>query len=371
MGNLDDRSSSTDRPGPLAGVRVLEIATVLAGPFAGHLLHLLGAEVIKVEGPGGDPFRTWGAAPGETGEMFSWANAGKRSLVVDFAEDPEAATAVLQQVQSADVLLVSGRPGALDRRGLSHEACLAANPDLVVASLSGFGVEGPLRDRPAYDSVIQAVSGLLWSYGVRSDVVSTSLPSLADMVGGLVLAQGALAGLVSVGRGGGGRVIETSLYEALGTVMAPTYLRASGEGDRLQQSLIFQLPCSDGEELVVHLSTSDSFWRKLAGALDPALLDDERFSTYAGRTRHYDQLRARLAAAVVGDSAHAWASVLTDADVPASPVLTPGQARDHEQARATGLVVRAVDGRVSVGAPWRIDGARPGPRGDAPGLGLC
>lgn len=356
----------TEPDAPLAGVRVVEVASVLAGPFAGHLLGLLGAEVIKVESPRhGDPLRVWGAPDG-SGNVFGYINAGKKSVAVDLA-DPAAVERLRALLATADVVVTSGRPGALDRRGLGPRDLHAINPDLVVVSLTAFGDRGPLADRPGYDSVIQSITGLLHSYGVSSDVVSTTLPPLADLVAGLTVAQAALAGLVKVARGRGGSVFETSLYEAVSSLMGTTYARGGAKNDtRPQQSLIFQLRCAGGDLLTVHLSNNERFWRNLCKVVDPSLLDDPRFETYDARRAHYDVLRERLSAAMASRTATHWEEELATADVPAARVLAPSDALAEPQPRALDLL--SPHG-TWVGAPWRLDGRRPAFPEGVPSIG--
>jgi crotonobetainyl-CoA:carnitine CoA-transferase CaiB-like acyl-CoA transferase len=353
---------------PLEGVQVLEIASVLAAPFAGHMLELLGADVIKVEPPGGDPLRKWGSPDG-SGGVFGYVNSGKRSVTADLS-DPAVVARLRGLLPSCDVVLCSGRPGTLARHGLGPHDCLAINPDLVVIVLTGFGACGPLADRPAYDSVVQSLSGLLHAYGVQGDVVSERLPPLGDLIAGLVASQAALAGLVRSARGRGGCVAETSLYEAMCSVMGTAYVRADPRAaKRSLQSLIFQLRCADGVHVTVQLSTSDQFWRKLCAATDPELAEDGRFATYGGRIAHYEELHRRLAKKFASRPSGEWDEVLAAADVPAGRILAATDAVREPQLAALGMLTENEDGEAWIGAPWQFNGRRPPQAPHAPSLG--
>src|SRR4051812_37011875 len=188
-------------PGPLEGIVVLEVASFIAGPYAGMLLADLGAQVIKVEGPDGDPFRGWDT--GAESASFWAYNRGKRGIVLNLRE-PAALEVMRRLIARADVLLENMRPGAMDRLGLGFGQVSAMNPRLVYTSITGFGSTGPYRDRPAYDGIGQALSGLLSLLSERETIQPIG-PNFSDSLAGLFAAYGVLGALVARARTGKGQ----------------------------------------------------------------------------------------------------------------------------------------------------------------------
>ncbi len=197
--------------GALEGIRVIEIASFVSGPYAGMLLGDLGAEIIKIEAPDkGDPFRGWGRV--EYSPPFGSVNRNKKSVTIDL-KDAKGLAAVRDLLRSADVLIENFRPGTLDRIGLTYEQASKDNPGLIWCSITGFGSDGPYASRPGYDTVGQAMSGLLSLVTDMDDPRPTGI-SLSDHLSGMVACNGVLAALVARGRTGNGQRVDTSLLEA-------------------------------------------------------------------------------------------------------------------------------------------------------------
>jgi len=310
--------------GPLDGITVVEIASFIAGPYAGMLLADLGANVIKVEAPdGGDPFRGWDSG-GDSPSFWAY-NRGKRSICLNLRK-PAAPAIMRQLIAEADVLLENMRPGAIDRLGLGYSAVSALNSRLVYASVTGFGSSGPYRDRPAYDGIGQALSGLL-SLLSRREVIQPTGPNFSDSLAGLFAAYGILGALVARGRTGKGQHVETSLVAAsLAFLVAPATETLAGAPapdpmTRPTASQTYAWLASDSLALTVHLSSPPKFWEGLVTAIGRAeLIDDPRFRTRLARRSNYAELRDELAPVFRTRPRHEWLEMLTAHDVPCAPV---------------------------------------------------
>jgi crotonobetainyl-CoA:carnitine CoA-transferase CaiB-like acyl-CoA transferase len=327
-------------PGPLHGIVVLELASFIAGPYAGMLLADLGADVIKVESPDGDPFRGWDT--GAESPAFWAYNLGKRGIALNLRE-PAAIDITKQLITQADVLLENMRPGAMDRLGLGFAAASAINPRLVYASITGFGATGPYRDRPAYDGIGQALSGLLSLLSDRKSVQPIG-PNFSDSLAGVFAAYGVLAALMARNETGRGQHVETSLLAAtLGFLVAPatetlTGRPAPGPLSRPTSSQTYAWLAADGLPFTVHLSSPPKFWEGLARAAGrPDLLDDPRFRTRQGRRAHYAELRDELADVFRTKPRQEWLDRLLAEDVPCAPVYDMQQVFQDPQVQHLGL----------------------------------
>ena len=305
---------------------VLEVASFIAGPYAGMLLADLGATVIKVEAPGeGDPFRGWDS--GGDAPVFWAYNHSKQSITLNL-RTPAALDIMRQLISTADVLLENMRPGVMQRLGLGYDAVSALNPRLVYASVTGFGSSGPYRDRPAYDGIGQALSGLLSLLSERT-VVQPTGPNFSDSLAGLFAAYGILGALVARGQTGTGQHVETSLVAAsLAFLVAPATetlagAPAPGPMGRPTASQTYAWLASDGLALTVHLSSPPKFWEGLARAVDRAeLLEDPRFKTRQARRAHYRELRDELAVVFRTRPRQVWLERLSAHDVPCARSTT-------------------------------------------------
>jgi crotonobetainyl-CoA:carnitine CoA-transferase CaiB-like acyl-CoA transferase len=318
-----DRDSA---PAPLAGIRVIEIANYISGPFASSLLAGLGAEVIKVEQPAhGDPFRSWGG--GDYSPTFQSVNRGKQSLVLDL-RTPEGVAIASRLLATSDVLVENLRPGALRRLGIDIGMVKAANPGFIECSISGFGLTGPYAGRPGYDTIGQAVGGLL---GLLTDFDEPQPMgvSISDHLTALNAALGVVASLAgrAADPAGRGRQVSTSLFQATVSFVGENAARYLADGAvptrqaRVALAQAYAFTAGDGQPFVVHLSSQERFWLGLTVAIDrPDLRDDPRFGRLAQRIVHYDDLHAVLASCfLTADRVH-WLDRLAAADVPAGPI---------------------------------------------------
>jgi formyl-CoA transferase len=320
---------------------VLEVASFIAGPYAGMLLADLGATVIKVEAPGeGDPFRGWDTG-GDSPAFWAY-NRGKQSITLNLRE-PAAHDIMRRLIASADVLLENMRPGAMERLGLGYQTVSALNPRLVYASVTGFGSSGPYRDRPAYDGIGQALSGLLSLLSDRTTIQPTG-PNFSDSLAGLFAAYGILGALVARGQTGLGQHVETSLVAAsLAFLVAPATETLAGAPppgpmSRPTASQTYAWLASDGLALTVHLSSPPKFWEGLVRAIDRTdLLDDPRFGTRLARRGHYRELRDELTPVFRTRSRAEWLERLTANDVPCAPVYNLAEVFEDPQIQHLGL----------------------------------
>ena len=361
----------------LDGIRVVEFANYVSGPYAGMLLGDFGAEVIKVESPdGGDPFRGWGRV--EYSPTFGSVNRNKKSVALDL-KSAGGLAAARALVHTADVLIENFRTGTMERLGLGYEEASRDNPGLVWCSITGFGSSGPYASRPGYDTVGQSVGGLL---SLLTDL-DRPLPmgiSLSDHLSGITACNGILAALVARGRSGKGQRVDTSLLEATVSFCGENAARFFENGKvpnratRTHQAQVYAFAAADGKPFVLHLSTPTKFWQALVQVAGrPEWLDDPRFATKEARGRHYDVLQAELAEIFKTDSRAAWLAKLQAADVPAAALNTLDEVFNDPQVQHLGLRQDVPHKRVgSVGLVRngvRMSATPPQIRSAAPELG--
>jgi crotonobetainyl-CoA:carnitine CoA-transferase CaiB-like acyl-CoA transferase len=366
---------------PLAGMRVLDVTTSIAGPYCAEILGGLGADVIKVERPDtGDDGRFWGPPfwNGE-GTMFLFANASKRSLAVSL-RDPRGRDAVLRLADGADVFLQSLRPGLAERLGLGDEELRKRNPRLVYCSVGAYGSVGPQRDEPGYDALMQAAGGLISLTGEPDRPGVRVGSSLIDQGTGTWAALGILAALLERSATGKGRVVDVSLYEtALGYIgyHLAGYL-ADGtvprrQGTRFPMVAPYQvIPTRDGELMVA--AGNDRLFALLClelGADD--LAADSRFRTNPDRVEHREELIAELERHFARDDTASWHDRLTRAGVPAAPVADVADVLGSAQTAALGIVQSLPHPRIPElhlpALPLSLDGDRVIHRSPPPLLG--
>ncbi|HUZ74722.1 MAG TPA: CoA transferase [Stellaceae bacterium] len=363
--------------GALTGITVLEFASYVSGPYAGMLLADFGAEVIKIEAPGrGDPFRHWGSEA--YSPTFEALNRGKKSITLDLrSEDGRAAAARL--AARADVVIDNFRHGVLARLGLDYDRLAAANPRLVHCAITGFGASGPYRDWPGYDTVGQAMSGLL-SLLTERDAPQPMGFSFADHLAGTAAFQGIMAALFARERTGKGQKIETSLLEAAIAFIGENACRFFYDGrtpDRARRTHIAQVYVfldRAGRPFVIHLSSPPKFWEGLLRVVGhPEWQADDRFRNRADRIRNYDALQAELARVFATDDRDAWLERLRAADVPAGPLYDLAEVFADAQVRHLGMRLELdhpTEGKVAmVRNGVRMSATPPEIRSPAPGLG--
>jgi formyl-CoA transferase len=353
---------------PLEGVRVVDLSQVMAGPFCTMLLGDLGADVIKVEPPDGDLSRSMGGRrlqmKGKDQAPFFALNRNKRSVVLDL-KDPADLDRTLALLGTADVLVENYRPGVAERLGVGYQTVRAINARLIYASISGFGQTGPWADRPGFELIAQAMSGVMSVTGsAEAEPVKCGIP-VSDLAAGLYAANGIQAALLARERTGQGQRVETSLFEAaLGmSVWEATEYWATGEaprpmGSSHRLSAPYQaLRASDGFLTIAALTSSH--WERLCNVLDrPELATDPRFATNADRLAHIEALAAELERALGADTVEGWVGRLLAEGSPCGPILDYGQvfAEPHTAARRmVETVAHPVEGSVrTLGIPVKL-----------------
>jgi len=361
--------------GLLTGIRVLEVATVISGPYAGMVLSDYGAEVTKVEPPGGDPFRYWGGASQDRSTFFDSLNRGKKSVALNLKSD-DGRRVFLDMCADADVVLENFRPGTMDRLGLGYEVLRERNPDLVYCGVSGMGLYGPDVQKPAYDAVVQAKSGF-WSQLVSLDQPEAIGPPIIDQVTGIFAAYAVTSALVNRNVTGTGSRVSVSMLEsalAFQPLAIADYLDNGTKADaraRAHYSQSYGFVTKDGKPVAIHMSSRPKFWLGMTKALGREdLASDPRFSTADRRIENYDLVRKTLAEEFGRWSRAAVLERLYQHDVPCSPINDIAEALSDPQAEALSLVREfdaasgAVGGRYVV-APGT---GEEGPRRGAPAL---
>ena len=336
--------------GPLAGIRVIELGQYISGPYAAKILADLGAEVIKVESPEGDPMRRW-QGEGAMSPQFAAYNRSKRGVVLDL-KSAEGLAELLRLAESADVLIDNFRPGVTARLGFGPEALHAHNPRIITCSVTGFGPDGPYAKRPAYDTVISAVSAM-YSQVVPADILRPLGPAFSDLLSGMSAAQAILAALHARAQRGTGEHLEVSMVGSVIDFLtegASTFLDAghiSQPDSRPRRAQAYACRGSDDLAFVVHMSVPEKFWLGLLDAFErPDLADDPRFATREGRVSNSDELDSELKAiARTAPRAH-WLRRLEERDIPHGPLNSVADLFDDPQIAHMGLVgtVTAPDG---------------------------
>lgn len=343
--------------GALSGLKVLDCTHVIAGAYCSLLLADLGADVIKIEPPAGETTRGHAS---QAFRAFDFVNRNKRAIALDLAT--ESGRAVVRRLaETADVFVENYRPGSLDRMGLGYAALAKINPRLVYASVSGFGLDGPYRDRGGFDLIAQAMSGIMSFTGeVGSDQPSAAGVPLSDLNAGVFAALGVLAALRHRDVTGEGQQVETSLLEsALAyTVWETGLYLTTGEisrrqGTRHRLAAPYEaLRTADGW-MVVGVN-NQRLWQRFCEALDePGLATEEGFDRPNRRVRNRDALQARIEAILARDTTAAWLSKLEAKGVPAGPLNDIAQAWADPQVKARGLLAE-VEGRRFVRTPIKL-----------------
>jgi crotonobetainyl-CoA:carnitine CoA-transferase CaiB-like acyl-CoA transferase len=348
-------------PGPLAGVRVLELATVVLGPLACQLLGDQGADVVKVEPPGGDSNRQVGPMRSpDMGALFLNCNRNKRGVVLDL-KHPQGREAALRLAARADVLVHNYRPAALSRLRLSYEDVRAVNPGIVYCGTYGYGRSGPYRDRPAYDDSIQAAAGLagLTAYGGGEPRFVPTI--VADKTTALAVVAAVNAALFHRARTGLGQEIEVPMFETMVSFVMTEHLWGRtfepAEGPAGYVRLLSRerrpLPTRDGHLSV--LPYLDEHWRAFCRAAGcPDLLADRRFTSLGSRLQNIDALYRTLAAEVAKRSTAEWLELLERAGVPATAVRSLEELFDDPHLVETGfwrMEEHPTDGTMRVPSP--------------------
>lgn len=348
------------RTGPLEDLLVIDMTRVLAGPFAAMMLADLGARVIKVERPGtGDDSRGYGPFAGDRSYYFARVNRGKESISLDLHDEADREV-LLQLVDRADVLVENFRPGVMARLGLSYETLSARNPRLVYCSISGFGQSGPWSTLPAYDAVVQGLSGIMAITGRPDGPPTKPGVPVADLAGGIFGFSGIMAALHGRERTGKGDRVDIAMYDSMLALLESAALQtlANGTAPSRIGNAHFSIapfdtfPCADGD--ITICAANDGLFRTLCEALGrPALAGDPRFATNSLRYEHRPELSAAIAAALAGGSKEHWLATLSASGVPCGEVASVETALGSEQTLARNMVVEA-DGIKLPGNPMKL-----------------
>lgn len=346
---MNQPSPSNRRKGPLAGLRVVELAHVMAGPVGGLLLADMGADVVKVEKlPGGDDTRRT-VPPQINGEAASFMilNRNKRGVAVDL-KTPEGRDFVKRLIDQADIVLENYRPGTMEKMGLAFDTLRQSNPALVYCKITGFGLTGPYAQRAGYDLISQGMSGLmgLTGEGPGRPPVKVGVP-VGDVTAGILAATGILSAYIERLRTGEGQYVDTSLLEAslVHTYWPAALAFATGEsagpmGSAHPVAAPYQaFPTQDGWLNIGAMS--QSLWVGTCNALGLAqMAHDPRFATNAARMAHRDAMVDAISGATLTRGTQKWVGIFEQAGVPAGPVKNMKQVLDDPQTRARDMVIR-------------------------------
>ncbi len=369
-----------EKPGPLAGIRVVDLTAVVLGPLATQILGDLGAEVIKVEPPEGDIMRYAGPARHrEMGHVFLNLNRNKRSLALDLKR-PEGAAALLALVRRSDVFMHNMRPQAMARLGFAYQRLREANPRLVYCSAHGYGQDGPLADDPAFDDIIQGASGFV-ALEQATGGEARFVPTLVgDKTVGLTMVYAVMAALLQRARTGEGQAVEVPMLETMTAfVMAEhlgglTFDPPLGPPGYARMLAPDRRPHRTADGHICILPYTDRQWRdffRIAGR--PELADDPRLADAQTRSRHIAELYALVAECVREETTAAWLAKLKAADIPCGPVNQLAELPQDEHLAAVDffpVTDHPSEGRIrSVRPPLRFGAADCGLRHPAPLLG--
>jgi len=364
---------SENTPRPLAGVKVLDLSRVLAGPWAGQLLADYGAEVLKVERPGaGDDTRSWGPPWwGEGAERvaayFVCANRGKRSVAIDLSS-PEGVQQVRELARDADVLIENYKVGQLAKYGLDAASLQAINPGLIYCSITGYGQTGPLSHRAGYDFAIQAEAGLMSITGERGAEPQKVGVAVTDLMTGVYATTAILAALHERAHTGRGRHIDAALFDVQVAMLAnqganqlignKTPTRMGNAHPNIVPYQVF--PTRDGH-MVLAVGNDGQFARFCDAAGHPAVSRDVRFSTNPVRVENRQTLVPMITGWTMQRDTAEWVALLDHAGVPCAPILDIAQVMEHPHVLARGMRLEAQgsDAPPMVANPMLFDGQRP------------
>jgi len=341
--------------GALDGIRVIEVGTLISGPFCGRLLGDMGAEVIKIEPPGSpDPIRTWGQAELDGHHFFWTVHARNKKAVTLNLRAPRGRELFLDLVERSDIIVENFRPGTLEKWDLGYDVVARRNPGIILVRVSGYGQTGPDAAKAGYASVAEAVSGLRHMNGFPGGPPPRLALSLGDTLAGMFAAQGALAALYRRTVTGRGQVVDAALTEAClavqestipdydvgGVVRGPSGTRLEG----IAPSNIYR--SADGSWVVI-AANQDTVFRRLCEAMGrPELAVDERFVDHGARGRNQDELDAIIGQWAASRDPHDIIETLSAAGVIAGPINTVAEVVDDPQFRARGMLVEHYDERI-------------------------
>ncbi|MGB7406057.1 MAG: CoA transferase [Pacificimonas sp.] len=330
--------------GPLAGIRVLDLTSVLMGPYATQIMGDLGADVIKVEGPTGDTTRHLPPGPEDgRGAMFMNVNRGKRSLALDLKQEV-ARAALLKLAETADVFVHSMRPGAIRRLGLDYAALKAANPDIIYANLWGFGQKGPLADKPAYDDIVQARAGIAELQGRQSGGGPRYLAHVvADKVTGITAVYAIIAALFGRERTGKGQEVEVPMFETLTSFTMVEHLTGAlfdppmGPTGYVRLLSPDRRPYRTKDGHIAVMVYTDRQWASFFDAVgNPDWSTKPCFASLSSRTKNIDEVLGHLAETLLTRTTAEWLALFETAQLPSGPVSSVDDLFEDEHLKAVG-----------------------------------
>jgi CoA:oxalate CoA-transferase len=351
-----------DRPeGPFSGVLIVDLTHVLNGPFGTTFMNDLGARVIKVEPPGhGDDTRTYGPFIKDQSLYFSFVNRGKESIVLNLKDEADRAV-FLEIVKKADVLTENYRPGTMARLGFSYEELSKINPRLIFAASSGFGQTGPLAKYPAYDTIVQAMSGIMSLTGASDGPPTRVGTSLSDLLAGVCMFGGIASALYARQRTGKGAFVDISMFDSTLAFLPHGWMEyvethhTARYGNRHPYMTPFDV-FKTAEGHVAICAGNDPLFKKLADAVGcPQLATDPRFTSNAGRTTNNAALKTELEAALKEHNAEYWLDVVRQAGVPIGLLMKLEEVAAHPQTKARNMLIEA-GGIQMPGNPIKISG---------------
>ena len=366
---------------PLEGIKVLDLSHALAGPFCSTMLADYGAQVVKIEPPGlGDIARAWGTPlPGGETDYFVSLHRNKQGMVLDL-KNPQGKETFLRLLERCDVVLENYRAGALARLGLDYETARKRNPGIIYCSISGFGQDGPYRDRPALDLILQAESGMISVTGEAGGHGARAGVSIADLTAGMNAAFGIMLALRVKEKSGVGQSIDVSMMEGqlalLGTMIGNHC--SSGEipkpmGTAYKALLPYQTFQTKTRDLALAVG-SEKLWRTFCPVIGcPELANDPRYRTNGDRNRNRESLIASLQQAFLTRSYEEWEALLTKNGIPVGAINNLAQVVDHPQVKSRGSIVEIEHPRAGklrvVGVPVRLSATPGAIRSPSPALG--
>lgn len=348
------------KPGPFAGLLVIDLTRVLAGPFCTMMLAELGARVIKVENPdGGDDSRHFMPFHDGMSAYFASLNRGKESIALDLKAEADRSV-FIELVRRGDVLVENFRPGTLERLGLGYGRLRELNPRLIYAAVSGFGHTGPWSKKPAYDMIVQAMGGLMSVTGQVGGPPTKAGTSIGDITGGMFLLAGVASALYHRERTGQGMMVDVSMLDGQLAILESAVMRyaATGEvprpmGNRHPSIAPFE-PYETADRPMIIGAGNDALFARLCQALGlPELPADPRFADNRSRTIHAEELKTCLEQVLRTSPAEHWIELLEKAGVPCSLINTVADAVEHEQVQARNMIV-AAGGLRMAGNPIKL-----------------
>jgi CoA:oxalate CoA-transferase len=348
--------------GPLSGLLVIDLTHVLNGPFGTTILSDLGARVIKIEPPGhGDDTRTYGPFVKDQSLYFSFVNRGKESIVLNLKEERDRSL-FRSMIRRADILTENFRPGAMDRLGFSYAELSKDNPRLIYASSSGFGQTGPLKTFPAYDTIVQAMSGLMSVTGYPDGPPTRVGTSVSDLVAGTFMFCGIAAALYAREKTGKGARIDIAMFDGTLSLLEHGlmhYVATGNAAPRIGNRHPFMTPfdvfeASDGHFVIA--AGNDHLYGLLCQAIGrPELAADKRFVSGLDRLHNHDALKQELELSLKKAPAEHWLKVIHESGVPVGPILNVKEAAEHPQTKARNMIIEAGGVRMP-GNPIKISG---------------